>query len=152
MSDPTPEDAAGNARRWIVNAQHQQHGLEGAVADLLALVARLREERDAVDARLSFTADLLNTELRENYGAAYQVGPDDDWREAIKTLVDGARHGVEFQYRNMPGQVEAAEAERDRLREALRLVVTHAEERWSTDALGQIAHSALRARPEQERE
>ena len=46
--------------------------------------------------RRASEADVLNQELRENYGAAYQVGPKDDWRGAIRRLVDGVRHGERF--------------------------------------------------------
>lgn len=38
-------------------------------------------------------ADVLNTELRENYGDHLQVEPHGDWRCAILGLVDGVRHG-----------------------------------------------------------
>ena len=38
-------------------------------------------------------ADVLNQELRENYGGAHEVDPDGDWRAAIRALVDGVRYG-----------------------------------------------------------
>ena len=41
-------------------------------------------------------ADFLNTELRMNYGDHFQVDMDDDWRPAIRGLVDGVRLGEEF--------------------------------------------------------
>ena len=41
-------------------------------------------------------ADFLNTELRMNYGEHLQVLPHDDWRPAIRGLVDGVRQGEQF--------------------------------------------------------
>lgn len=41
-------------------------------------------------------ADILNQELRENYGDAFQVDPYGDWGYAIRRLVDGVRYGERF--------------------------------------------------------
>jgi hypothetical protein len=42
-------------------------------------------------------ADVLNQELRENYGAQWEVEPEGDWRAAIRGLVDGARYGCRLE-------------------------------------------------------
>jgi len=55
-------------------------------------IERLRK----CSAQRASEADLLNTELRENYGGQFQVLPEDDWRPAIRALVDGVRHGEAY--------------------------------------------------------
>ena len=46
-------------------------------------------------------ADFLNTELRMNYGDHLQVEPEDDWRPAIRGLVDGVRRGEELKRKKL---------------------------------------------------
>ena len=58
-------------------------------------------------------ADLLNTELRENYGHHLQVDVEDDWRPAIRGLVDGVRYGEEFNRRQCEKQQAEDETRRD---------------------------------------
>ena len=47
--------------------------------------------------RRATEADYLNSLLRENYGDLSQVRPEADWRNAFMALVNGARHGAEYQ-------------------------------------------------------
>ena len=91
------------------------------VADLRRQLARAKAERDEVRCRVdqleskqASLADLLNTELRENYGQAFQVELQDDFRPAIQRLVDGVRHGERFMQK---ARVAELEGEVERLRE-----------------------------------
>lgn len=62
--------------------------------DLLDNTARLLEEVERRDEREASFVDCLNTELRENYlGDMFQVAAGQDFRPAIKKLVDGVRCG-----------------------------------------------------------
>ena len=59
-----------------------------------AFVNELRELRDklnCLESQRASEADVLNTELRENYGDRFQVEVETDWRDAIRALVNGAR-------------------------------------------------------------
>ena len=53
-------------------------------------------------------ADFLNTELRMNYGDHLQVGMENDWRPAIRGLVDGVRYGEEFNHKKLLSVVKEA--------------------------------------------
>ena len=55
----------------------------------------------------SSECDVLNQELRENYGDAFQVEPDDDWQPAIMALVDGVRRSERFRSRGVLQELEA---------------------------------------------
>ena len=63
-------------------------------------LAQAREENDALKLQRSLEADVLNTELRENYGGAHQVSLEQDWRLAIRLLVDGVRYGERFRWQH----------------------------------------------------
>lgn len=63
--------------------------------------AALRAVQEETIALRASECDALNTELRENYGSHIQVTPADDWRSAIRALVDGVRYGCEFQARGV---------------------------------------------------
>jgi hypothetical protein len=67
-------------------ATHQYERAEKAEAELERLESQRASE-----------ADVLNVELRENYGNQHQVSLSDDWRPAIRALVDGTRHGERYQ-------------------------------------------------------
>jgi hypothetical protein len=110
------------------------------------LAAERLQALDTLESRRASECDLLNTELRSNYGAHLQVAPDDDWRPAIRGLVDGYNHGEAFRAKGLDSDREAeiarwkseqdahfmsqhealwarvrlAEADNTRLREALR--------------------------------
>jgi hypothetical protein len=70
-------------------------------------------ERDAVKCDMGYRAsecDVLNRELRENYGDQHQVEPDDDWRPAIRALVDGVRYGEQYQRRDVMARLATLSA------------------------------------------
>jgi len=52
-------------------------------------VALAQARREALEDFRPRNADVLNQELRENYGAYLEVDPYGDWCEAIRGLVDG---------------------------------------------------------------
>ena len=69
---------------------------------------QLKDENSRLKSGRASLADALNTELRENYGAAFQVGMDDDFRPAIQRLVDGVRYGERLQTQKRLAELEAA--------------------------------------------
>ena len=80
--------------RTIIDAAENSNQAGEDAAVRAADAARSRGPKDA--GLIASEADFLNTELRMNYGDHLQVEVDDDWRPAIRGLVDGVRQGEEF--------------------------------------------------------
>ena len=93
-SEEQAEEACEYLRKIIEAAENSNQDGENA-AVRAADAVRLRRPKD--EGLIAAEADFLNTELRMNYGGHLQVEVDDDWRTAIRGLVDGVRYGEEFQ-------------------------------------------------------
>lgn len=113
-----PESPEQRAERILCHT-HRLSPLDCPMCIGVAQAIREAEQGavEPYESREASLADCLNTELRENYGAAYQVEPGQDFRPAIKQLVDGARYGERFA---MKGAVEREREKRRGLWEALR--------------------------------
>ena len=92
-SEEQAEEACKYLRTIIEAAENSNQAGENAV---VRAADAARSPRSKDEGLIASEADFLNTELRENYGDHLQVEVDDDWRPAIRGLVDGVRHGEEF--------------------------------------------------------
>ena len=101
-SEEQAKEACKYLRTIIEAAENSNQAGENA-AVRAADAVRLRRSKD--EGLIASEADFLNTELRMNYGGHLQVDVNDDWRMAIRGLVDGVRYGEEFNRRNKEGQV-----------------------------------------------